>query len=92
MAIQEEKKEIIERCVLRLVRKNVSTFHMVGSAMKSLFSGSFNKRLVSKIFGFDCRSELPVDDLVAESLLNGLEEEDIEEIFKRYARRKGLDF
>jgi hypothetical protein len=32
-----------------------------------------------------------VDDLVAESLLNGLEE-DIEEMFKRYAQRKGLDF
>ena len=92
MAIQEEKKIIIKRCVLRLVRKNLSTFHMVGSAIKSLFSGSFNKRLVSKVFGFDPRSELPVDDLVAESLLNGLEEEDIEEIFKRYAQRKGLDF
>jgi hypothetical protein len=92
MAIQEEKKIIIERCIIRLVRKNLSTFHMVGSGIKSLFSGSFNKRLVSKVFGFDFRNELPVDDLVAESLLNGLEEEDIEEIFKRYAQRKGLDF
>jgi len=92
MAIQDEKKIIIERCVLRLVRKNVNAFQMVGPAMKSLFSGSFSKRLVSKVLGFDPRSKLPVDDLVAESLLNGLEEEDIEEIFKRYAKRKGLDF
>jgi hypothetical protein len=92
MAIQEEKKIIIERCVLRLVRKNLNAFHLAGSAMKSFFSGSLSKRLVSKVFGFDSRSELPVDDLVAESLLNGLEEEDIEEIFKRYAQRKGLDF
>jgi hypothetical protein len=92
MPIQKEKKEIIERCVLRLVKKNLNTFHMVGSAIKSLFSGSFNKRVVSKVFGFNPRSELPVDDLVAEALLNGLEEEDIEEIFKRYAQRKGLDF
>ncbi|HET6365300.1 MAG TPA: hypothetical protein VFG02_09630, partial [Nitrospirota bacterium] len=80
MAIKEEKKKIIERCVLRLVKKNLNTFHMVGSAIKSLFSGSFNKRLVSKVLGFDSGSELPVDDLVAKALLNGLEE-DIEEIF-----------
>jgi len=92
MPIQEEKKEIIERCVLRLVKKNLNTFHLMGSAIKSLFKGNLNKRLVAKVFGFDSRSELPVDDLVAESLINGLEEEDIEEIFKRYAQRNGLHF
>jgi hypothetical protein len=36
--------------------------------MKPLFSGSFNKRLVSNVFGFGLRSELPVDDLVALNL------------------------
>ena len=92
MPIQEEKKEIIERCVIRLVKKNLNTFHLMGSAIKSLFSGNLNRRLVSKVFSFDARSDLPVDDLVAEALLNGLEEEDIEEIFKRYAQRKGLNF
>jgi hypothetical protein len=91
MPIQEEKKKIIEQCVLRPARKNSRTLHLVGSVMKPLFSGSFTKRLVSNVFGFGLRSELPVDDLVAESLLNGLEE-DIEEMFKRYAQRKGLDF
>jgi hypothetical protein len=84
MPIEEEKKKIIERCVLRLARKNSSALHLVGSVVKSFFLGSFGKRFTSKGFDFDPRSELPVEDIVAVSLLNGLEE-DIEEIFKRYA-------
>lgn len=92
MAIQEDKKKVLLLCVLRLVRKNSNAFHLVGSAVKGLFSGGFSKQLLTKVFEFDPESELPVEDLVAEALLNGLEEEDIEDIFRRYARRKGLEF
>jgi hypothetical protein len=92
MPIQKDKKAIILRCVARLVRKNSNALHLLGTAIKGMLAGNFSKRMVSKVFGFDPRNELPVEDLVAESLLNGLEEEDIREIFKRYAKRKGLEF
>lgn len=92
MAISGDKKKIIASCVIRLVRKNSGTLHLLTSALKALFSGNFSKRVVSDVFGFDPESDLPVEDLVAESLLNGLEREDIEEVFRRYARRKGLEF
>jgi hypothetical protein len=36
--IEEEEKKIIERCVLRLARKNSSALHQVGSVVKSFFS------------------------------------------------------
>ena len=92
MPIKKDKKNVILRCMLRLVRKNSNTFHFMGSALKGLFTGNFSKQIVSKVFEFDPQSDLPVEDLVAESLLNGLEDEDIEEIFRRYAQRKGLEF
>jgi hypothetical protein len=92
MPIQKDKKMIILRCVTRLVRKNSNAFHLVGTAIKGMLAGNFSKRLVSKVFDFDPRNELSVEDLVAESLLNGLEEDDIKEIFERYARHKGLKF
>ncbi len=92
MSIQKDKKMIILRCVARLVRKNSNAFHLVGAAIKGLLAGNFSKRMVSKVFCFDPRNELPVEDLVAESLLNGLEEDDIKEIFERYAQHKGLKF
>ena len=92
MAISEDKKKVIASCVLRLVRKNSGTLHLLTSAVKALFSGNFSKRFVSGVFDFDPASDLPVEDLVAESLLNGLEQEDIEEVFRRYARRRGLEF
>ncbi len=92
MAIQNDRKRIILSCVIRLVSKNSNAFHLMGAALKGLLTGTFSKQMVSKVFDFDPKSELPVEDLVAESLLNGLEKEDIEEIFKRYAERKGLEF
>ena len=92
MPIEKNKKSIILRGVLRLVRKNSNSFHLMGSALKGLFTGNFSKQIVSKVFDFDPKSELPAEDLVAEALLNGLEDEDIEEIFRRYAQRKGLEF
>jgi hypothetical protein len=92
MAITADKKKVIASCVLRLVRKNSGTLHILSSSVKALFSGNFSKRLVSDVFDFDPASDLPVEDLVAESLLNGLEQEDIEEVFRRYAGRKGLKF
>jgi hypothetical protein len=48
--------------------------------------------MLSRVFDVDPESEQPVEELVAKSLLNTLEKEDIEEIFRRYAKRKGLDF
>lgn len=92
MPIRNDRKRIIFNCMVRLVSKNSNTLHLMGAALTGLLRGSFSKQMVSRVFDFDPKSELPVEDLVAESLLNSLEKEDIEEIFKRYARRKGLDF
>ncbi len=92
MSIRNDRKRIILNRVVRLVSKNSNALHLMGVALKGLLTGSFSKQMVSRVFDFDPESELPVEDLVAEALLNGLEKEDIEEIFKRYARRKGLEF
>lgn len=90
--IQDDKKKIITSCVVRLVKKNSGALHLLGAVVKALFSGNFTKQFVAKVFDFDPKSDLPVEDLVAESLLNGLEQEDIEEVFRRYAERRGLEF
>ena len=92
MSLQEDKKKLVLKNVLRLVRKNMGTLHIVASAAKGILTGNFSKSLLSKVFNFDPRSKLPVEDLVAESLLSGLSEEDIEDIFRKYAKRKGLEF
>lgn len=92
MAIKEEKRQIVLRNVLRLLRKNTGTLHIVASAAKGLLTGNFSRSLLSKVFDLDPHSSSPVEDLVAEALLSSLEEEDIDEIFRRYAKRKGLEF
>ena len=92
MALDEEKKQIVLRNVLRLLRKNTGTLHIVASAAKGLLTGNFSRPLLSKVFDIDPHSTSPVEDLVAEALLGGLEEDDIDEIFRRYAERKGLEF
>jgi hypothetical protein len=92
MPIETDKRRIIIRCILRLLRRNSSTFHLVSSAFKGLLNGNLNKQIVSRVFDVDPQSDLPVEDLVAEALLNGLDESDIEEVFRRYARKKGLEF
>lgn len=92
MPIDEEKKKAVSKCVMRLVLKNSSAFHLVGSAIQGWISGRLSKQVLARVFGFDPKSKSPLEDLVAESLLSGLDEKDIEDIFKRYAQRRGLDF
>jgi len=92
MPIQDDKKKSIESCIVRLVKKNVNALILIGTSVSGLDKGDVSKQLASKVFGFDPQNVLPLDDLVLESLLNGLAEEDIVEIFKRYAQRKGLKF
>ena len=92
MPIETDKKRIILRCILRLLRRNSSAFHLMSSTVKGLLNGNLSKQLVSRVFDVDPRSDLPVEDLVAEALLNGLDEGDIEEVFRRYAQKKGLEF
>ena len=92
MTIAVEKKRAILRCVARLVRKNSSLSEMAEMALKGLFEANFRKQFVSKVFEFNPHSESPIETLVAESLVNGLSNEDIDEIFKRFARNKGLNY
>ncbi len=92
MPIEPGKKQFILRCVLRLLRKNSNVFHLLSSTAKGLLNGNLSKQLLSRVFDVDPQSDLPAEDLVAEALLNGLDENDIEEIFRRYAQRKGLEF
>jgi hypothetical protein len=92
MPVDIEKKKILLRCILRLVRKNSSILELFETAAKGFWEGNFSKQMLSKIFDFDPLSVAPVETLVAESLFNSLEREDLEELFRRYALRKGLEF
>jgi hypothetical protein len=65
---------------------------MIGTAIVGFLSGDVKKQMVSKVFDFDPKSNEPIEHLIVESLFNGLAREDIEEIFRRYAKYKGLDF
>jgi hypothetical protein len=82
--IEEEEKKIIDRCVLRLARKNSSALHQAGSVVKSFFSGSSGKRFTSKGFDFDPGVNSPEMISWRYLFLSG-PDEDIEEISKRYA-------
>jgi hypothetical protein len=92
MAIQRGKRERIEQCVKRLVMKNTSTVQKFTSGISGWFSDNLEKEMVSKVFDFDPHSDVPIERLVFEALFNGLKDEDIEDLFRRYARNKGLDF
>ncbi len=92
MPVNDEQRKAVTRAVIRLVRKNSGTFHLIGTAIKGFFSGKFTKQLLAPVFGFDPALDLPLEVLVGESIINTLEEEDIQEIFRRYAARKGLEF
>lgn len=92
MPLNDEKKKIIVRAVIRLIRKNSGSFHLIGTVVKGFFSGNVTRKLLAPVFDFDPELDLPLEVLVAESVINALEEEDIEELFRRYASRKGLHF
>ncbi len=92
MPIREDKKKYIESCIIRLVKKNVNALHLIDASVSGLDKDNVSRQIASKVFDFDPQHSLPLDDLVLESLLNGLSDEDIIEIFKRYAERKGLKF
>lgn len=92
MSIRDEKKKAILSGIIRLVRKNSRTFELMGTAVKGVLAGNFSKQMLTKVFDIDPRSELPIEQLVGESIMNALTEEDIEAIFKIYAQRKGLEF
>lgn len=87
-----QKRRIIERNVKRLALKNTDGFAMLGAAMKSAMNGNFDREMAARVFGFDPARREDLDELVLASVLNGLAEEDIEDIFRRFARRRGLDF
>jgi hypothetical protein len=55
-------------------------------------NGGFDKELAAPVFGFDAESKAPLDELILVSVLNGLDEKDIDAIFQRYAQRNGLKF
>ena len=92
MLISEQKHRMIERNVKRLTLKNSNALSLFGAAVKGAMNGGFDREAVSQVFDIDPRSPEPLNALILQSLMHHLAEEDIEEIFRRYARRKGLAF
>jgi hypothetical protein len=92
MMISDEKQQMIARNVKRLALKNSGAAALFGAALKGALNGGFDREFVSQVFDIDPRSTESLDALILQSLLHHLAEEDIEEIFRRYARRKGLAF
>ncbi len=92
MVIPERTQRIIEKNVKRLALKNTDAVSLFCSALKGAVNGGPDREVVSRVFGLDPASTDPIDALILQSLLTHLAEEDIEEIFRRYARRRGLSF
>jgi hypothetical protein len=92
MVIPEQNKRIIEKNVKRLALKNTGAAALFGSVIKGAVNGGAERELVSRVFDVDPTGTASLDALVFQSILHHLTEEDIEEIFRRYARRRGFDF
>jgi hypothetical protein len=92
MSLQKDKKRILEQAARKLIVKNTSAFTMLGAAANGMLNGGFDKEVAAPVFGFDADSKEPLDELILVSVLNGLDEKDIDTIFQRYAQRKGLKF
>jgi hypothetical protein len=92
MVIPDQKKKIIEKNVKRLALKNTGAAALFGSIIKGTVNGCADRELVSRVFDVDPTGAASLDVLVFQSILHHLAEEDIEEIFRRYARRRGFDF
>jgi len=92
MVIPEQQQRIIEKNVKRLAMKNAGAAALFGAVFKGAMQGGADRELVSRVFDSDPTGTASIDALVFQSLLHHLAEEDIEEIFRRYARRRGLKF
>jgi hypothetical protein len=92
MSLHEEQRRLLERAARNLIIKNTNAFSMLGAAMNGMMNGEFNREIASQVFGFDAESKEPLDELILLSVLNGLDEKDINVIFQRYAQRQGLKF
>ena len=92
MSLHEEKRRILEQAARKLIVKNTSAFSMLGAAVNGMMNGGFDKEMAAPVFGFDAESKEPLDELILLSVLNGLDEKDINVLFQRYAERRGLKF
>jgi hypothetical protein len=92
MSLHEEKRIILERTARKLIMKNTSPLSMLGAAVNGMMNGGIDKEMAAPVFGFDAKSKEPLDELIIVSILNGMDEKDIDAIFQRYAQRKGLKF
>ena len=92
MDIPERTQRIIEKNVKRLTLKNTDALSLCGSALRGAVNGGFDREVASRVFDFNPACPDPIDAVILQSLLTHLAEEDIEEIFRRYARRRGLVF
>lgn len=92
MSLHETKRVILERAARKLILKNTSALAMLGASVNGMMNGGSDKEMAASVFGFDAESREPLDQLILVSVLNGLDEKDIDVIFQRYAQRKGLNF
>jgi hypothetical protein len=92
MSLHEAKRRVLEQAARKLIVKNTSAFSMLGAAVNGMMNGGFDKEMAAPVFGFDAESKKPLDELILVSVLNGLDEKDIDVIFQRYAQRQGLKF
>jgi hypothetical protein len=92
VALHEEKRTILERTARKLIMKNTSPLFLLGAAVNGMTNGGIDKEIAAPVFGFDAESTEPLDELILVSVLNGLDEKDIDYIFQRYAQRNGLKF
>ena len=92
MALSDEKRRILERTARKLIMKNTSALAILGATMNGMMNGCSDKEMAASVFGFDAESSEPLDELILVSVLNGLDEKDIDVIFQRFAQRKGLKF
>ncbi len=92
MSLHHEKKRILEQAARKLIVKNTSAFSILGAAVSGMMNGGGDKEIAAPVFGFDADSKEPLDELILISILNGLDENDIDDIFQRYAKRQGLKY
>ena len=92
MSLHEEKRRLLERAAKNLIVKNTGAISMLGAAVSGMMNGGFDKELAAPVFGFDADSKAPLDELILISVLNGLDEKDIDAIFRQYAQRQGLKY
>jgi L-arabinose isomerase len=92
MSLHDENRRILERAARKLIMKNTSALAMLGATVNGMMNGGSDKEMAASVFGFDAESREPLDELIFVSVLNGLDEKDIDVIFQRYAQRKGLKF